>query len=162
MLDSNPKVKGSSTEPDWKDHTGYAYRGQPVSQRDISRLVPPPLCFLFLSMSPAPSPSSFSLRLSACVGPVSRRLVTVAGSLVLQGAPVWLWLVLTYFFFSFMLKKYPFYIGICSKDYIPWVEVWPRLGLIGFEACRRGSEGDNVVAFLPAFFLVVCFCSNPQ
>eukprot|EP00884_Botryococcus_braunii_P005403 jgi/Botrbrau1/14864/Bobra.0326s0010.1 len=39
VFDSNPKVKGSTTEPDWKDHTGYAYRGQPVSQRDISRLL---------------------------------------------------------------------------------------------------------------------------
>lgn len=53
MLDSNPKVKGSSTEPDWKDHTGYAYRGQPVSQRDISRLVPSPLRFSFPFLSAA-------------------------------------------------------------------------------------------------------------
>jgi hypothetical protein len=39
VFDTNAKVKGSSSEPDWNDHLGYSYRGQPVSQRDISRLV---------------------------------------------------------------------------------------------------------------------------
>lgn len=42
--------KGDATEPDWGGNTGYSYRGQRVSQRDITRLVS--------SLSPLPLPAA--------------------------------------------------------------------------------------------------------